>query len=502
MSSILLFTRVQPKTVSHLGELLESLQAQTYVDFDLVVVVDHANPKLRARVEALLTSDLRFQLFLQPDQSLAASVNAWLEESQDPAPWVALLDADARLYPDALGLVSAAQAGAAPEVQVIYTDEECRNRWGHLSMRRHKAAIDLARLRTQECVGQLAVLRTSWLQGIGGFDLRAAELPGHAVYLKLAETRGAAGFLHLPQITYQRRRDHRSRHAAPQHRPHMTAFDLVAIEKHLQRLHLPLRPYDVNGTVHLRQDWPNYPELLLLVVLGEDHAEGLAILESLDPVALAREYQPLTIEVLSLATEGTTRLDYLRLGETKRLPVHEFPGMSRAAALNQVLLTTPQSRAVVLGAEPVGDLWLRELGQHLMLPGVGWVGPRLVDGARLVQPGVPGYRYAGWDWNTRGSFNHLAVPHQNLGLSPVCFGLDLRFFRDFGGFDVQLPTLFGLAYGIELDAAGRQVLQIPDALALTTATMAPESEEWGRFRSAYGTKRDRFGLINDTTFTG
>ncbi|MBN8645744.1 MAG: glycosyltransferase family 2 protein [Planctomycetes bacterium] len=95
------------------AEAIDSLRAQTLADFEAIVVDDgSADDSDRAAMEAW-GDDPRFRLIRQANAGLAGARNTGLDAARGQ--FVAFLDADDRLMPDALErLIFAAGAGATP----------------------------------------------------------------------------------------------------------------------------------------------------------------------------------------------------------------------------------------------------------------------------------------------------------------------------------------------------------------------------------------------------
>ena len=86
-----------------LREALESLQAQTYADFEAIMVDDGSTDGSGAICRAFHEADPRFRLISQPNAGLSAARNAGLDSAKGD--WISFLDADDALPPDALAVM-------------------------------------------------------------------------------------------------------------------------------------------------------------------------------------------------------------------------------------------------------------------------------------------------------------------------------------------------------------------------------------------------------------
>src|SRR3954449_9593827 len=140
--------------------MLESVHTQTFADWELCVVDDcSTEPHVRAMLERAQREDPRVRPFFREAHGgiLAASNDALAIAEGE---FVALLDHDDELHPDALALVHEALLGT-PEADFVYTDEDKIDRAGHHSGPFFKPDWSPERMRTQMYTCHLAVFRRS-----------------------------------------------------------------------------------------------------------------------------------------------------------------------------------------------------------------------------------------------------------------------------------------------------------------------------------------------------
>ncbi|MBI3129758.1 MAG: glycosyltransferase [Acidobacteria bacterium] len=103
----------------YLPECLESLRAQTFDDWEAVVVDDGSTDGTRAVLADFAARDPRILPFHKPNGGVATALNAALGEARGE--WVGWLSSDDLYEPDALQVFAAAMA-AAPEVAFFHSD--------------------------------------------------------------------------------------------------------------------------------------------------------------------------------------------------------------------------------------------------------------------------------------------------------------------------------------------------------------------------------------------
>lgn len=88
-----------------LGSCLDSIQAQSLTDFELLVVDDASTDDTRKRVSARAQVDTRIRLLCESHRGLVACLNAGLEKAR--APLIARMDGDDVMDPERLALQQA-----------------------------------------------------------------------------------------------------------------------------------------------------------------------------------------------------------------------------------------------------------------------------------------------------------------------------------------------------------------------------------------------------------
>lgn len=470
MPKFSILVRLQQATPTLFRTMVASLKAQTVTDWQLVCVVGKGQHLDRLLAEDEALTEPRIEVIERPvDELLAWSANQLLDQLGD---WTGFIGQYDQLIPHALELMDAGITANAA-AKVIYSDEESFNRGDHTSMRFQKGQLNPVRLRYQEYLRDFVLIQTAHLASRNGFSLMASDWPTHNLYLETLEEFGASAFVNIPERLYRRYRNHLEKASDIRFEPHMVGFDLYAIKAHLARCQIPAFVRQVNGTPDIEYRFEHRPHVTAFVVIGDDVVAGMEILHRM---ADTPQYRPLTVKVVHQGLSWPAEIDYREvcraLGFTY---VERFQG-NLAERLNQLVLLADTELVLFLQGMPISPKWLHKLVDHAMLPGAGAVGARTMTPVRLHQPGIPGYRYEGWDWNTRGQFNLLQVPHQTSAVSPACLLVDTRKFLEAGSFDDTLPTLYGMDFCLRLDQAGMTNVAVPDVHVMVSETAIPALE--------------------------
>ncbi len=178
---------------------VRSVVAQSFADWELCLVDDASPSPHVARVLAeLAASDPRIRVATRDANGgiVAASQDA---VGLAGGEFLALLDHDDELHPDALRLVDEALR-ATPEADYAYTDEDKIDAQGRRSGPFYKPDWSPERLRTQMYTCHLSVLRASLVAEVGGF--REGSEGSQDWDLVLRVTERARAVVHVPHVLY------------------------------------------------------------------------------------------------------------------------------------------------------------------------------------------------------------------------------------------------------------------------------------------------------------
>ena len=89
----------------YLSECLDSIRAQTFADFDVVLIDDGSTDRSAEIAESFTARDPRFRLYRQPNEGLGAARNAGLLRIAAGSEYLAFVDSDDTLPPDAYRLL-------------------------------------------------------------------------------------------------------------------------------------------------------------------------------------------------------------------------------------------------------------------------------------------------------------------------------------------------------------------------------------------------------------
>ena len=93
-----------------LNEALRSLQTQSFSDFDVIMVDDGSTDKSAEICQHYCDKDSRFRLISQPNKGVSSARNHGIDIAEGD--WIAFMDADDIMPPDALEIMSGYALGS------------------------------------------------------------------------------------------------------------------------------------------------------------------------------------------------------------------------------------------------------------------------------------------------------------------------------------------------------------------------------------------------------
>jgi GT2 family glycosyltransferase len=456
---------VHDPPVAMLAEAVDSVRGQTFGGWELCLVDDGSrDPQVIDALEGDAASDPRIRLARHPvARGISAATNTALGLATGR--YIALLDHDDTLAPDALEQIAAALA-ADPSLDMVYSDEDIvdggRQVWVHL-----KPAWSPDTLRTNGYTCHLGVYRRSLVQEIGGFRSEFDGSQDIDMILRLTERSDHVG--HVPAILYHWRA-HAASTAGGDAKPYAYVAARGAYAAHLQRT-------GVAGAVGYGP--PGLYRLVTAVDPGESIAIALAV-DSVDGLAAAARSwaaQPHARWQAVLAVPDTARAAASR-ELTRAGIVADRVEIVSGQVDHATALATAAGRAAASGADhllilqsPAVGLthdWLARLAGYVDQPGIAAAGPvvltpdgRVADAGVALPEGIAlhllhGSRTSMDDFFGFGTSVHNVSAVSGALLTPGSV------YQELGGLDPALRELALIEYCIRATDSGRRIVTVPD----------------------------------------
>jgi GT2 family glycosyltransferase len=479
-----------------LEEMLESVRAQSFPDWQLCLVDDSSTaPHVRSQLKALAAEEPRVRLsFRAENGGIVAASNEALASAAGE--FVVLLDHDDKLHPEALELIAAA-IEASPEVDFVYTDEDKIDERGRHSGPFLKPEWSPERLRTQMYTCHLSAFRRSLVEEVGGFDPEFEGAQDWDLTLRVSER--ARAVVHVPRVLYHWRSIATSAAAGEAVKPWAFEAGKRAVQAHCERIGLPVeveRDLQDAGVYHLRPELREEPSVSIVIPTRgqarEVRYEQIVLVEncvrSIVEISTYENY-----ELVVVADPGTPAKTVRQLGEIagKRLRIVPFDrDFSFSEKINVGAVNSGGEHLLLLNddIEVATADWIERMVAYSQLPGIGAVGGRLLlEDGRLQHAGVgfegglPGHPYYGWAGDAAGYANAIKVARNLLAVTGACLMTPREVFERVGGLSTSFPVNYNdVDYCLKVRQGGGRVVYDPDLVMrhFESSSRSSDVAEW------------------------
>ncbi|MFT3864555.1 MAG: glycosyltransferase [Solirubrobacterales bacterium] len=481
-----------------LTAMLRSVRRQSFEDWELCLVDDASpSPYVGEMLAAAAAADPRIKVTTRAANGgiVPASNDALAIAGGE---FVAFLDHDDALHPDALALVAEA-IGDDPTVDFVYTDEDKIDEGSHHMGPFFKPDWSPERMRTQMYTCHLSVMRRSLVDEVGGFD---AEFEGSQDWdLVLRVSERARRIVHVPRVLYHWRTLATSTAGGGEEaKPWAFEAGTRAIQAHCDRTGVPAvasRDTEHPGVYTLEPKLEHEPSVSIVIPTGgtvrEIRYEPQVLVERcVRSIVETSTYS--NYEIVVVVDHDTDPAIFTRLAEIggERLKLVDFDRrFNFSEKINRGAVHSDAELLLLLNddMEVVTPNWIERLAMYASLPGVGAVGGKLIwedgrlqhVGITFEEGGLPGHLYYGFagDWN--GYSNSVLVAENLLAVTGACMMTSRAEFDRVGGFSPTFPMNYNdMDYCLKLVSQGSRVVYDPGTVLyhFESSSRDTEVEEW------------------------
>jgi O-antigen biosynthesis protein len=481
-----------------LREMLRSVRRQRFDDWELCLVDDCSQlPHVRAILDAAALGNPRVRVaYRDANGGIVAASNDALEMADGE--FVALLDHDDRLHPDALELADEALR-ARPEADYLYTDEDKLDPAGHHSGPFFKPDWSPERLRTQMYTCHLSVLRRSLAEEVGGFDPEFEGSQDWDLILKVTER--ARDVVHIPRVLYHwRMLETSAAGGGEEAKPWAFEAGTRALQAHCERIGLPARvERDLAhpGVYHLNPVLKRQPLVSIVIPTAGQTREirfeqVVLVTHCVRSIVATSTYENYEIVCVTDSSTDPAVIDELReiAGERLRLVPYDRP-FNFSAKINAGAVRSEGEHLLLLNddVEVVTPDWIERMVMYSGHPGIGAVGGRLRwEDGRLQHVGVlfenggfPGHPYHGFPGDFSGYSNSVLVAQNLLAVTGACLMTPREAFEEVGGLTTTLPLNYNdIDYCLKLRTRGLRVVYDPDTVLyhFESSSRSSDVDDW------------------------
>jgi len=463
---ISVITPVFDTPVQRLNEAVESVLAQAYENWELLLIDDGSSAtELLGALPQLAARDRRVVLkSLGKHEGISAASNQGLASACGQ--WVTFLDHDDVLEPDALfQIVKLLQTH--PGADLIYSDEDKLGDDGfEAPLFKPDWSPDF--FLSYNYLGHLTAVRRDIVQRIGGFRSEFDSAQDFDLFFRVIEQ--TKRLHHIPRILYHWRRSESSSAISVRQKPEQLEASRLAIEDHLKRRGEP---------AHIAMDWRTHAfcvrrELLepkkISVIVSIRH--DLRLLERCIESLTSRTSYP-SYEVV-IVHDGELRG---APAFSSRFPhrLLNFSGAANDSAVKNFAVKHTDGPWILFldqSIEAIQSDWLTVMAEHIQRPEVGAVGARLLNPNGTVEQAgmVVGINktaqpaFHGFPAEHPGANRQLQVTRNCSAVSSACMLTRREVFQQAGGFDEGLTgTLADVDLCLKMRRAGYLIVYTPFA---------------------------------------
>jgi glycosyltransferase involved in cell wall biosynthesis len=356
-----------------LRAMLDSILAQHYPDWELCLADDASTaPHIQQILTAYVARDSRIKVsYTTQNGGIAIASNRAITLASGP--YIALLDHDDVLTPDALYAVALALQDI--DADIIYSDNDVMHQSGERFSPLYKPAWCPEFFLSIMYTCHFSVYRKALIDAVGGFSPGFDGGQDFEMVLRfLPQVRRV---VHIPRILYSWRLAAGSAARSVEAKPY--AYNAVrrALDEYLRRQSPSgdARFDRLIGFYHARREIPNPPKATIAIV-ARDNADQLR--RCIASIEARTSYSPFKIMIVDGGSRDPEMLTYLEESEhqvVRDAEAYNFPMLCNAAAkaADGEYLVLLDSAAEILTPE-----WLSGLIEQGQLPTVGAVGAKIL----------------------------------------------------------------------------------------------------------------------------
>lgn len=463
--------KTQPE---YLKQLIESIQAQTYTNWELCLSDGSGeNSPLEKLLKSYEAGDSRIRVVSHKEPlQISHNTNAAIEISQGE--FIAFADHDDKLEPHAL-FECVKALNENPETEVIYSDEDKMSMDGNKFFQPHfKPDFNLDLLCTVNYICHLFVAKKTLIRQVG---MLRAEFDGAQDYDFILRCIEATDHIyHIPKILYHWRSHEDSTAENPESKRYAFDAGKKAIEAHYERIGVKARvslgEYLGLYRTHFIRD---YDPLISILIPNKDHIDDLKrCIDSIEKKSSYRNYEYIIIE--NNSTEEETFAFYKKLEEENdKVRVVYWDGPFNYSAINNFGAGYAKGEYLLLlnnDTEIINSDCLEELLGYCMRKDVGIVGARLYfeddtiqhAGVVLGFGGIAGHCFVQQPRTSTGYCHRIICAQDYSAVTAACMMVKRSIFEEVKGLSEDLQVAFNdIDFCIKVRDAGYLVVYNPYA---------------------------------------
>lgn len=412
-----------------LQSAIESVRNQVYENWELCIADDFSpNEEIRKILKLYASIDNRIKtIFRTENGHISRASNSALALATGE--WIALMDHDDLLPRHALTCVAEA-INEKPHIRLIYSDEDKIDEQGRRTTPYFKCDWNLDLFRSQNMVCHLGVYQAELVKDLGGFRVGYEGSQDYDLALRCIEKLTPSQIHHIPRILYHWRIHAASTAASIDVKPYAVLAGEKALNEHLKRMKLNATALAVKFGYRLKYDLPTNLPLVSLIIPTRDGFDLLnTCIKSIEGRTTYKNYEIIIIDngstdnkTLNYLNELSSRKNIKILRDDRPFNYSELMNFGVGKAKGEII------GLVNNDIEVIAEDWLSEMVSHVVRPGVGAVGAKLLypDGSNqhagvvIGIGGVAGHAHKNLPGDSGGYFGRSMLIQSYTAVTAAC----------------------------------------------------------------------------------
>ena len=477
-----------------LREAIESVLAQHYTNFELLIADDCSpDAEVRAIVEEYAKRDPRVRLIARHvNGGISAATNSAIDSAVGE--WVVFMDHDDAIVKHAL-LHLVLAMNQRPSAALVYSDEDKIDEANHQFMPYFKSDFDPVLLLGQNYVCHLTTVRRSLVGELGGLRSEFDGSQDWDLVLRVSEVVDRRDIVHVPHVLYHWRSHSESTSKSSEAKPWALDAGRRAVGAALERrgVRASVGEIATTGFVQVHYELPEDPPLVSIIIPTRD---GKFLAQCVTTVLERTTYPNYELVIIDNGSEkASTAKFFAGLGDRVRVLRDDSP-FNYSALHNRAV---PDCRGDVLlllndDTEILHGGWLTAMVAHLLQPGVGAVGAKLLysdgriqhAGVLLGVHGLAAHVARFHSSQDMGYFGRTALATEFQACTAACLAVRRTTWEKAGGLDERLEVAWNdIDFCLRVRENGEQIVYTPLAELIHHESVSrgldETGPEWARF---------------------
>ncbi len=457
----------------YLEPLLDSICAQTYSNWELVLVEASPDPERAEAIRAAAARDDRIRLIrVGQNKGIAGNTNIGLKEAKGE--YIAFVDHDDTLASFALNEVIAVLQDR-PEVDLFYSDEDKLSDDGReRSLPFFKPDWSLDLFLGVNYLAHFVVVRRTLAAKVKGIREGFEGAQDFDFLLRVLDHKPV--IYHVPKMSYHWRMADGSTARAIEAKNYADDAGRRALAEYVQRNKVGAEVLEVSGrptNYRLKYDTPGNPKASLIIPFKDKVSITKTMVDSVLAKTTYPNYEIILVD--NRSEESATQAYLESLKDEPRIKVVAYDQPFNWSAVNNFGRRQASGEVLVFlnnDMEVQNADWLTELVGVALQPKVGAVGALLEYPNHTIQHagvvlgffGVAGHVFRGLTPETFTYFGLAAWPRNYLAVTGACIAVTAAKFDKLGQLDEHFITAGSdVAFGITAHEAGYRNVYWPFA---------------------------------------